>query len=152
MTIDSFSGEHGFLSNFHVGVPVRCFNIEWPTAEHAYQAMKTTELETRIFIRNLDTPGKAKRAGQTITLRSDWEEIKFDVMRMVVSSKFMNNITLGAKLIDTGDALLIEGNTWGDKTWGMVKENGQYIGSNLLGQILMNVRQELRRRQQIILG
>ena len=46
-----------------------------------------------------------------------------------------------AKLLATGDAQLEEGNTWGDRIWGVYQ--GQ--GDNRLGKILMKVREELRR-------
>lgn len=45
-----------------------------------------------------------------------------------------------ARLLETGDAMLIEGNTWGDTFWGVC--NGQ--GLNVLGNLLMEIRQELR--------
>ena len=40
----------------------------------------------------------------------------------------------------TGDAELVEGNTWNDTYWGVC--NG--VGHNHLGKILMQVRQELQ--------
>lgn len=42
-------------------------------------------------------------------------------------------------LINTGDAELIEGNSWGDTFWGEC--NG--IGENNLGKILMKIRKEI---------
>ncbi|NWN81082.1 NADAR family protein, partial [Bacillus sp. (in: firmicutes)] len=44
------------------------------------------------------------------------------------------------KLLQTGESILIEGNTWGDKIWGVC--NG--VGENKLGKILMKVRNELK--------
>ena len=38
------------------------------------------------------------------------------------------------------DALLEEGNTWGDRVWGVCQGQGE----NRLGKILMKVREELR--------
>lgn len=40
----------------------------------------------------------------------------------------------------TGSAVLIEGNCWGDRFWGMVND----IGENHLGQILMDIREKLK--------
>ncbi len=85
-------------------------------------------------------PSKAKRAGRTTILRQDWEDIKEQVMYEVCLAKFTQNTELGQKLIDTDDAILIEGNDWGDKTWGMV--NG--VGQNKLGKILMRIREEIK--------
>ena len=54
--------------------------------------------------------------------------------------KFTTHADLRDKLLATGDTPLEEGNTWGDRTWGVYQ--GQ--GDNRLGKILMKVRDELR--------
>ena len=78
--------------------------------------------------------------GRRVRLRSDWEEVKDHFMYGIVMTKFACNPDLKAKLLDTGDEDLEEGNTWGDKYWGTV--NG--IGKNILGKLLMRIRSELR--------
>ncbi len=40
MKINSFTGEHGFLSNFHPSL-MEWEGISYPTAEHAFQAAKS---------------------------------------------------------------------------------------------------------------
>ena len=137
--IDRFDGEYAFLSNFY-SAPVELDDeIIYPTSEHAFQAMKTTDLEERLEIAKLSTPGKSKRAGRKVKLRPDWEDIKNAVMETVVRTKFQQNPELVDKLKDTGDAELIEGNTWNDTYWGVCRGKGQ----NHLGQILMKVRADL---------
>lgn len=73
-------------------------------------------------------------------MRSDWEDVKFDVMYDIVKAKFTQNEDLKRKLLDTEGYYLEEGNNWGDKIWGVV--NG--VGENHLGKILMRVRNELK--------
>lgn len=139
--ITEFVGPYKFLSNFYEAPVV--FEGEWyPTSEHAYQAAKTTDPRIRRYIAGLPTPGKAKRAAGprgVVTLREDWEDIKYDVMFSVVSDKFTRHPLLRDALLRTGDAMLVETNTWGDTTWGVCQ--GQ--GKNWLGQILMAVRGSL---------
>lgn len=65
-------------------------------------------------------------------------------MYEVCFAKFTQNSELGQKLIDTGNATLIEGNDWGDKTWGMVNGAGQ----NKLGKILMKIREKLKTKNK----
>lgn len=89
-------------------------------------------------------PQSAKRLGRSVLLRPDWEEIKYDVMYQVCKAKFQQNPDLGQKLLKTGNAELIEGNTWGDRIWGVCKG----IGENNLGKTLMRVRDELRSRAE----
>lgn len=61
-------------------------------------------------------------------------------MKDIVMAKFTQNEDLKEKLLSTGNTYLEEGNTWGDRIWGVVDGNG----ANLLGNILMNVRKELQ--------
>jgi hypothetical protein len=69
-------------------------------------------------------------------MRPDWDEVKIEVMRDVLVSKFQHNSELRQKLIDTGDAYLEEGNWWGDTFWGVCKGKGQ----NKLGLLLIQLR------------
>lgn len=140
--IIEFKGEHAFLSNFYAADLV-WQNILWPTSEHAYQGAKTLDAQSRINIANLGSPGQAKRAGKTLTLRPDWESIKYDIMYDIVRTKFIQNYDLARALLDTGDVLLEEGNTWNDRIWGVCPP-GSGNGNNWLGKILMAVRAELR--------
>jgi predicted NAD-dependent protein-ADP-ribosyltransferase YbiA (DUF1768 family) len=57
-------------------------------------------------------------------------------MREVVKAKFDQHDDLRLMLVETGAALLVEGNTWGDKFWGRCDGKGL----NVLGSILMELR------------
>lgn len=142
--ISSFRGEHSFLSNFFVH-PFVYDGVTWMTSEHTYQAAKTclNDPVGREIIRQAETPGKAKCLGRTIKIRPDWEEVKVPVMRAILKAKFSNPV-LAAKLIATGDLELVEGNSWGDREWGCVRdEDGDWAGKNLLGKLLMEIRSQL---------
>jgi ribA/ribD-fused uncharacterized protein len=110
----------------------------WPHVEAAYQASKSHDRSQDAKFATM-TGGQAKRAGKTLTLRPDWETIKVDIMYDLVHEKFNQNKDLAAMLIATNDAILVEGNTWGDTVWGACPV-GSNKGSNLLGRILMSVR------------
>jgi len=134
-----FEGEWRFLSNFHPS-RVQYEGITFDTVEHAFQAAKTLDVGQRMLIAGEATPGKAKRAGRKVTLRGDWEDIKYGVMRTLVALKFMSNPDLALRLLATDDRHLAEENGWNDQLWGQT--NG--VGRNWLGLILMEVRAELR--------
>lgn len=138
-TIAAFKGEFRWLSNFWP-VTITCEDgITYPSSEHAYMASKTLDMATRREVSMLKTAGDAKRFGREIKLRPDWEEVKKNEMLTVLRLKFQDPL-LKIKLINTGDAILIEGNTWGDTYWGVC--NGQ--GMNVLGELLMQIREELK--------
>jgi hypothetical protein len=132
--IDRFVGVYGFLSNFWY-CNIRFEGKTYRSIEHAFQAAKTHDVAERETIRKIITPKEAKRYGRRVKLRKDWESVKLNIMEMLVEQKFKNP-ELRQWLLDTGDAELIEGNSWYDTFWG--KCNG--VGENHLGRILMKVR------------
>ena len=126
------------MSNF-VPVRVKLEDVWYPTTEHAYQAAKTLDKDQRAMIRIAKTPGIAKRLGQKVTKREDWEEVKEQVMLDLLLQKFAKS-PFTEQLLATGLAYLEETNTWNDTYWGVCK--GQ--GKNRLGYLLMNVRLVLK--------
>jgi len=139
-TIDSFEGEFRFLSNFYPS-RIKFEDAVYESVEHAFQAAKTLDKAERAEVRAAPSPGKAKRLGRKVTLREDWETVKVPIMRTLVEEKFCNH-ELMKKLSATGDAELIEGNTWQDVFWGVDINTGE--GKNKLGLILMAVRADIR--------
>jgi hypothetical protein len=138
--INDFHDEYNFLSNFYPSVVV-VDDISFPTVEHAFQALKLknrTEENLRHFSK-LSDPNDAKKLGRRIELRSDWDEVKYQIMYDLVYQKFSKHKQLRSKLIKTDNAILIEGNTWGDVIWGTCGGKGE----NWLGRILMQVRDTL---------
>ena len=73
-------------------------------------------------------------------LRRDWDSVKVSVMTEAVLAKFSQHEDLRALLLATGDAMLIE-HTDNDDYWG---DGGDGSGKNMLGRILMRVREQLR--------
>jgi predicted NAD-dependent protein-ADP-ribosyltransferase YbiA (DUF1768 family) len=113
----------------------------FPSTEHAYQAAKTDSINQRlVFCDPGMTCGHARKLGQLLELRRDWLLLKLPVMYSVTLDKYTRHLELQQKLLATGDAKLIEGNTWGDTFWGVCR--GQ--GHNSLGLIIMSVRDRLR--------
>ena len=80
MAIIEFRGETRWLSNF-AEAEVEWEGRKYPTTEHAYQAAKTTIEEEIEWVRTAPTPGKARRRGQKVTMRPDWDDIKISVMK-----------------------------------------------------------------------
>ena len=134
-TVFGFKGDYFFLSNFFV-------EADGLTAEHRFQAAKTTDPVWRERILSAPTPSKAKYHGRSCPLRPDWEDVKTEVMEEIVRAKFADP-ALRDKLLATGDAELIEANHWGDTFWGVDEKTG--VGKNWLGAILKWTRETLHR-------
>lgn len=134
--IDSFSGEHRFLSNF-ARVAVRLDGLRFSSVENAYQAAKCADRkQRRSFVEA--SPGLAKKIGATVVIRDDWLLVREAVMGDLVRQKFAQE-PFRTRLLDTGTATLVEGNTWDDQFWGVCDG----VGENRLGRLLMAIRAEL---------
>jgi hypothetical protein len=64
-------------------------------------------------------------------------------MREAVRAKFTQHLELRAMLLATEDAKIVE-HTENDSYWG---DGGDGSGRNMLGQILMEIREELRQQE-----
>lgn len=138
MRINKFSGSNAFLSNFY---PCEIYidGLCYPTAEHAYQALKTIDTLWRVKIQHCQSPSIAKRLGKKVPLNNPvWlKDRGLSVMRDIIARK-MAYKEIRDKLKETGEAELIEGNSWGDTFWGVC--NGK--GENNLGKIWMEIRKK----------
>lgn len=137
---------YGCFSNFSPH-PIQIKELYWQTVEHYYQAQKFvgTENERLIaVIRQTQTPMEAATLGRDRTrkLRPDWEQVKRQVMWQGVLTKFLTHTDIQAILLDTGEELIVEDSPT-DYYWGCGQDK---TGQNQLGEILMNVRQEVRQR------
>ena len=147
--INCFDGKWAFLSNFYWN-EIEFEGITYATNEHFFQAMKTLDIGERQKIANCLTPGQAKRMGRQVALRSDWEEVKEDIMFLGLCLKFADE-QLADWLVETGDEPLEEGTTWHDNEWGNCScpKCRNIEGKNKLGKLLMKVRGMIREERGI---
>lgn len=147
--IDQFRGEWAFLSNFH-RAPLTWEGITYLTSEHAFHAGKTLDRDERWRISQASTPKEAKAFGRQVKLRPLWDmSVRYQVMGEVLRAKFTCHPGRIDDLLSTGDAVLIEGNTWHDQHWGDCRcalPRCAKPGTNHLGRMLMQLRTELTRK------
>jgi len=133
------------FSNFQAARVTCDLGVEYPTVEHAFQAMKSLDRSERQVIAALETPGRAKRAGRKVQLRRDWNQVSESAMRYLLRQKFRAGTQHARRLLATGDAEIVEWNSWHDTRWGRCacdRCGGQ--GDNKLGRALMRIRDELQ--------
>jgi ribA/ribD-fused uncharacterized protein len=133
---------YGCFSNF-AQYPIELDGRVWPTSEHYFQAQKYAGTEREETIRATKSPAMAARLGRDrgVPLRPDWEAVKDNVMRKAVRAKFRQHLELREVLVAAGNARIVE-HTTNDSYW---DDGGDGSGKNMLGQILMDVREELRK-------
>ncbi|MDI9637130.1 NADAR family protein [Oscillatoria amoena NRMC-F 0135] len=116
----------------------------WSTSEHYFQAQKFIETDPAWYqaIREAKTPKQAATMGRSREhpIRSDWEQVKDELMQKAVLKKFETHTDIRAILLSTGNEPIVE-NAPGDYYWGCGKDGS---GKNKLGEILMAVRDILR--------
>lgn len=137
---------YGCFSNFSA----HGFELDgawWPTSEHYFQASKFAGTPYSERIRAARSPMIAARLGRSRKqpLRNDWAQAKDEVMRKAVLCKFSANKDIKEVLLSTGNATLVE-RTREDYYWGCGEDGS---GLNMLGRILMEVRERLRSEQDL---
>ncbi len=142
------SGEYGYLANFYRKI-ILVDGIKFRSGEHLYQYKKfkflqdigepVTEEMLQAII-DAKTPKDVKALGHMkLNNIEEWDKVKVDAMMDVLREKFKYE-RFRQKLLDTGDAILIESSYY-DRFWG----DGGYKrnGLNMLGKCLMRIRDEL---------
>jgi N-glycosidase YbiA len=137
----SVTGSYGELSNF-AHYPIKLKNKVWQTTEHYFQAMKFESKEYQDKIRHAGSPMKAAELGRSRKERilKNWDNLRLTIMYDAVKAKFTQHVELKQLLMATKNAQIIE-HTENDNYWG---DGGDGKGENMLGKILMKIREELR--------
>lgn len=136
---------YGALSNLFRR-PVGFEGETFATSEHAYQAGKARKPEVKRWLMEAPSPALLAMAAHGLyywDVAPGWSKSKFDRMRRVLHAKFTQHSDLLDLLLSTGNARLIETATVDNEVnrlWGEV--NGQ--GRNMLGELLMELRAQLR--------
>jgi len=138
----------GELSNMCAGFPLRVNGIDIRTSEALYQTCRFPDYpEVQQAIIEQKSPMNAKnvskphRAGKS---RADWEQVHIDVMRWCLRVKLAQHVdAFGGLLWMTGQRPIVEESSKRDDYWGTVpQEDGSLMGSNVLGKLLMELREE----------
>ena len=144
--ISHFRDEYAFLSNFYP-CEIDHRGRHYMSVEAAYQASKCLDWHLGAQFESLSPP-EARKLGRKIPLRPDWEKEKDRIMRVLIQATFMGNHDLQSKLLQTGDAELVEENTWHDNHFGncICSKCADVPGENVLGKELMRIREKLRKK------
>ena len=133
--------DYGWLSN-SAPYPISLESKMWYTAEHYFQTQKFHDVTVQKEILKTRSAAEVIRIASNpkLRVRRDWYKVKIGVMQTAVRTKFTQITDLKKLLLNTGDAELIE-HTADDSYWG---DGGDGSGKNMLGMILMDIRDELR--------
>jgi len=140
--------EFGGLSNMAPGFPLVVNGIRIRTSEALYQACRFPHLpDVQRLIINQRSPMTAKMRSKPYRkkTRPDWNKVRVRIMRWCLRVKLIQNWQwFSSLLLSTGDRPIVEESSK-DDFWGAKPvSDGMLVGRNVLGRLLMELREELR--------
>lgn len=139
--ITQFTGEYGFLSLEHPCI-IEYEGIKYDNAATLFYAMRSTNPKIMRKIARL-SPNKARQKASGLPDNPDYDCNKMFYLEQVNRLKFNSSPTLSAWLLETDPKKLVNTITHRD-TWIGVRIDG--TGENALGEALMTIRGELKRK------
>lgn len=146
----------GILGNF-APTPLVVKGVEFSCSEQLFQMMKFRDNEPLMSIyqaKGLPMKWAAKRGEKNGLRREDWGRIIIDVMKYCLQIKYEQSEQFRHILNETAGYYIVEdqtklkatksGRLKDADTWGVVSKGDQYVGSNLMGRLLMELRDKGR--------
>ena len=144
--------EWGILGNLY-SVPLVVDGVEFVSSEQLFQMMKFTDEEiirTLYSASGMKPKMTAKKCENEGSRRSDWGQIIVDCMKFCLQTKYDQCEEFRATLDRSRGLIIVEdetkrktnrnGTLRQPDTWGVIREGDKYVGSNLLGRLLMELR------------
>lgn len=145
------------LSQWWEGV----FEVEgvlYKSAEHWMMAQKAKVFEDEAMYQKIieaKSPAEAKKLGRKVKNFDfdTWEKVRYEIVKEGNLHKFGQSRKLKEYLLNTGSTVLVETSPF-DAIWGIgltqdapnIENPNTWLGSNLLGFALMEVREELKKK------
>jgi ribA/ribD-fused uncharacterized protein len=132
------------------GFPLNVAGVEILTTEALYQACRFPHLpkiQKLIIQQSSPMTAKMKSKPYRKQTREDWEAVKVGVMKWCLKVKLVQHWDrFGGVLQSTGINPIVE-QSRRDEFWGAVPDSkgNTLVGSNVLGRLLMDIRERLRK-------
>lgn len=135
----------GVLGNF-ARTPLTVGGVEFKNSEQLFQLMKFTDQEPIMSVYQASNPKYTAKHWEKTHRREDWGRIIVDAMKFCLATKFKQSIIFHDTLLHTKGSFIVEDQTSFPKknpdTWGVKLVNDEYVGPNLLGRLLMSLRDD----------
>lgn len=135
--ITALKGDYEFLAMTY-NYPITVDGITYTNAEAAFWSQRIMDKKARNKLSRLSAMKARAKALQAEPI-DDWDETKDDILKRILEIKFKDE-SLRMRLLSTGDALILNNNTYRDEYYGIY--NGK--GKNVLGKMLMELRSSLK--------
>ena len=143
IAIQKIGEEWGILSNF-AHTPIEYKGVTYKSSEQLFQMMKFTDKTVRDVVFNAPNPKMTAKHYEKAYRRPDWGMMIVDVMKLCLLRKYQQCEEFRHILESTSGKFIVEDQSTFRKkhadTWGAKREGDFFVGPNLLGRLLMELR------------
>lgn len=133
----------GIFGNF-APTPIILNGVTFKTSGLLFQLMKFKEAEPILAVYNANNPKMTAKHWEKTHRREDWGRMIVDAMKFCLTQKYEQNEDFRKELVRSKDKYIVEDQTSFPKktpdTWGVKQQGSDFVGPNLLGRILMELR------------
>lgn len=141
--IHKVAEEWGVLSNF-AKTPIEIDGVVFKNAEQLFQIMKFQDAEQVKAVYDANNPKMTAKHWEKTHRRADWGEMIVDAIKFCIQQKYEQSETFRQKLRESEGYFIVEDQTSFPKktpdTWGVKLVGDNFVGPNLLGRLLMELR------------
>lgn len=133
----------GIFGNF-APTPIIINGVTFKTSELLFQLMKFKEKEPILAVYNATSPKMIAKHWEKTHRREDWGRMIVDAMKFCITQKYEQSEDFRKELERSKGKYIVEDQTSFPKktpdTWGVKQQGSDFIGPNLLGRLLMELR------------
>jgi type I restriction enzyme S subunit len=142
-TSEAFGG----FSNMHAGFPFKVGEIDIPSTENYYQAMRfprIPDFQRRIISEPKPMLSKRMTYSRVKDSRKDWFDVNIALMRHSLRLKYGHHPDEIQELFKQADGKPIVEISSRDDFWGTFRKGEVLVGQNILGRLWMELRDEVK--------
>lgn len=141
--VHKVNGEWGIFSNF-ARTPLIVDGLMFKSAEQLFQLMKFRAVEPLSAVYAANNPKMTAKKWEKTCRRPDWGCMVVDAIKYCLQTKYEQNDMFRSALEESRGLFIVEDQTSFPKryadTWGVKLKGQAYEGPNLLGRLLMELR------------
>lgn len=141
--IHKVAEEWGVFSNFG-HTPIVVEGVTFDTSERLFQLMKFKDAEPVKAIFSSNSPKMTSKSWEKTHRREDWGKMIIDAMKFCLTQKYKQSDAFRQELERSKGKIIVEDQSSFPKknsdAWGVKLHEGSYVGPNLLGRLLMELR------------
>ena len=143
VAIHKIDEEWGIFSNF-ARTPILVEGVEFKNTEQLFQIMKFKEKEPVEAVYHAGNPKMTTKHWEKTHRRADWGEMLVDAMKYCLQQKYEQSPAFKQKIEESKGKFIVENQTTFPQktanTWGVKRIGDNFVGPNLLGRLLMELR------------